>query len=209
MHLKCKDWRRFWRKQRLQKCPNGHVIAIIARLPKTRIFWKSAKGRRREIFQKLPKKKPWLQRAKSTLAQMSLSSNLYPLIVQTREKILARKAAPKVLEWPSYGNFWQGHPKPAFSENVQRADQGKFFKNRPKSSFCMKGPKALWRKWHYPLSSTHLKCKDWRTFWFKQRLQKFPNGQVMGIFARSFKTRIFWKSAKGGPKEIFQKSPKK
>ena len=28
----------------------------------------------------------------------------------------------------------QGHPKAAFSEKVQRGDQGKFFKNRPKSS---------------------------------------------------------------------------
>ena len=30
--------------------------------------------------------------------------------------------------------FLQGHPKAAFSEKVQRGDQGKFFKNRPKSS---------------------------------------------------------------------------
>ena len=101
--------------------------------------------------------------------------------------------------------FKQGHPKPAFSEKVQRGDQGKFFKNRPKSSPRLKGPKALWRKWHYPLISMHLKCKDWRRFRRKQRLQKCPNGQVMAIFARSPKTRIFWKSAKGGRREIFQK----
>ena len=87
--------------------------------------------------------------------------------------------------------FWQGHPKPAFSKKVQRGDQGKFFKNRPKSSPRLKGPKALWRKWHYPLISMHLNCKDWKTFWRKQRLQKCPNGQVMAIFARSPKTRIF------------------
>ena len=31
----------------------------------------------------------------------------------------------------------------------------------------------------------------------------------MAIFARSPKTRIFWKSAKGGPRESFQKSAKK
>ena len=66
--------------------------------------------------------------------------------------------------------FKQGHPKPAFSEKVQRGDQGKFFKNRPKSSPRLKGPKALWRKWHYPLISMHLKCKDWKRFWRKQRL---------------------------------------
>ena len=87
--------------------------------------------------------------------------------------------------------FSQGHPKPAFSEKVQRGDQEKFFKNRLKRSLRLKGPKALWRKWHYPLISMHLKCKDWKRFWRKKRLQKCPNGQVMAIFARSPKTRIF------------------
>ena len=96
----------------------------------------------------------------------------------------------------------QNHPKPAFSEKVQREDQKKF-------SPGLKDPKAHWLKWHYPIISIHLKCKDWTRFWRKQRLPKCPNGQVMAIFARSPKTRIFWKSAKGGPREIFQKSPKK
>ena len=129
--------------------------------------------------------------------------------MQRLEVILAQKAASNSARIAKLWQFLQGHPKPAFSEKVQRGDQGKFFKNRPKSSPRLKGPKALWRKWHYPLICTHLKCKHWRTFWRKQRLQKCPNGQVMAIFARSFKTRIFWKSAKGGPNELFQKSPKK
>ena len=105
VHLKSKDWKRFRRKQRLQRCPNGQVMAIFGRSPKTRIFWKKAKGRPRETFKKSPKKYPSLQRAKSTLAKMSLSSNLYPLILQRLEKILAHKAALRVPEWPSYGNF--------------------------------------------------------------------------------------------------------
>ena len=114
MHLKCKDWSWFWHKQRLPRCPNGKVITIFGRSLKTPIFWKSANGRRREIFQKLPKKKPWLQRANRTLAQMSLSSNLNPLIVQRPEKILARQAAPKVPEWPSSGNFCKVTQNPHF-----------------------------------------------------------------------------------------------
>ena len=40
----------------------------------------------------------------------------------------------------------QGHPKPAFSENVQRGHQGKFFKSRPKRSPRLKRLKALWRR---------------------------------------------------------------
>ena len=125
------------------------------------------------------------------MAQTALSSNQYALNMQRLEKILAQKAAPKSARMAKLLQFLQGYPKPAFSEKVQRGDQGKFFKNRPKSSPRLKGPKALWRKWHYPLISMHLNCKDWKTFWRKQRLQKCPNGQVMAIFARSPKTRIF------------------
>ena len=114
MHLKGKNWRRFWRKPQPQKCPNGQVMAIFAR-----------------------------------------------------------------------------SPKPAFSDNVQKREQRKFFKSRRKSCLRLKDPKAIWREWHYPLISIYLNCKDWKRFWRKQRLQKYPNGQVMAIFARSPKTRIF------------------
>ena len=106
-------------------------------------------------------------------------------------------------------HFLPGNPKPAFSEKVQRGDQEKLFKNRPKSSPRFKDPKALWRKWHYPLISMHLNCKDWKIFWRKQRLQKCPNDEVMAILATSPKSRIFWKSADGGPRKIFQKSSNK
>ena len=50
---------------------------------------------------------PSLIRPKSTLAQMALSSNQYALKVERLDKILAQKTAPKVPEWPSYGNFRQ------------------------------------------------------------------------------------------------------
>ena len=78
-----------------------------------------------------------------------------------------------------------------------------------KTSLCLRGSKALWRKKHYPLIGILLKCKEWTRFFRKQRLEKCPNGQVTTIFARSPKTRLFLNSAKGGPIEIFQKSPKK
>ena len=132
-HLTCKDWKWFWRRQRLQKCPNGQVMAIFCKVTQNPHFLKKCKGGPKE----------------------------------------------------------------------------KFFKNRPKSNHRWKGLRALWRKWHYPPISMRLKCKDWKRFWRKRRLQKGPNNQVMAIFARSPNTRIFWKSANWGLREIFQKSPKK
>ena len=38
---------------------------------------------------------------------------------------------------------------------------------------------------------------------------KMPEWPSYGNFRQVTQTRIFWKSAKGGPREIFQKSPKK
>ena len=152
---------------------------------------------------------PSFKRPKSTLVQMALSSYKYALIAPRLEKIMAQNASPKVQEWQSYGKFRKVTLNPHFSEKVERGDQGKFFKNRQKSSPCLKGPKALWRKLNYTLIKMHLKCKDWKIFWRKQRLQKCPNGQVMAIIARSPKTCIFRKSAKGRPIEVFQKTPKK
>ena len=113
------------------------------------------------------------------------------------EKTLAQKAALKVPEWSCYANSRKVTQNPHFLKKCKGASQGKFFKNRPKSSLPLKGPKALCRKWHYPQTSMLLRCKDWRRFWRRRRLKKCPNGEVMAIFARSPKTRVFIKSAKG------------
>ena len=140
---------------------------------------------------------------------MALSSNWNALKVQRLEKILQQKAAAKSARMAKLWQFFQGHPKPAFSKKLQRGEEGKLFKNRPKSSPRLKGLKALWRKWHYRLIGMHLKCRDWKRFCSKKQLQRVPEWPSYGNFPRSPKTRIFKKSAKGGPREIFQKSPKK
>ena len=70
--------------------------------------------------------------------------------------------------------FWQGHPKPAFSEKVQRGDQEKFFKNRPKSSHRLKDLKALWRKWHYPPISILLKLQRLEKILVQKAAPKVP-----------------------------------
>ena len=112
--------------------------------PKPAFSEKVQRGDQEKFFKNRPKSSPRFKRPTGTLAQMSLSSKLYPLIMQRLKKILAQKAAPKLPKWPSYGNF----------RKVSQ-DQEKFFKNRPKRSPRLKGLKALWRKWHYPLISMH------------------------------------------------------
>ena len=122
---------------------------------------------------------------------MALFSNLYALKLQRLEKILKETSGSKSARMAKLWQFRQGHPKPAFSEKVQRGDEEKFFKDRPKNSPHLKNPTALWPKWHYPLISMQLKCKDWRKLWRKKKLQRRPKGQVMTIFERSPKTRVF------------------
>ena len=145
--------------------------------PKHAFSEKVRTGDKEKVFKNRPKSSPPLKGPKELW---------WKDWTQLRQNESGSKSARMAKLW----QFSQGHPKPAFSEKVQRGDQGKFFKNRPKSSFRLKGPTALWRKWH-PLNSMRLKCKDWRKCWRKKRLQKCPNGQVMAIFATSPKTSIF------------------
>ena len=123
--------------------------------------------------------------------------------MQKLDKNLGANSGPKSTRMAKLWQFSQGHPKPAFSEKVQRGDQGKFLKNPPKSRPRLKRLKALWRKWYYPPISMRLKCKDWARFWRKKRLKECPNSQLMAILAWSPKTRIFCESLKDGPREIF------
>ena len=71
---------------------------------------------------------PSLKRPKSTLAQMALSSNYYALNDQRLGKILAQKAAQRVPELPSYGNFCMVTKNPHFLKKVKGKTNGNFSK---------------------------------------------------------------------------------
>ena len=154
-------------------------MAIFERSPKPAFSEKVQRGDQEKFFKNHPESSLRLKSPKALWRKQH-----YP---QTRMHL---KRLQKCLK-SKLRQFSHAHPKPAFSEKVQRGDQDKFLKNRPKSSPRLKGLKALWRKQHYPQTRMHLKCKDLKRFRRKQRLQKCPNGEVMAIFARSLKTRIF------------------
>ena len=116
-------------------------MAILARSPKSRIFWKSAKGGRREIFEKSAKGMPSLKRPKSSLAQMSLSYKLYLLIMQKLKKILAQTAAPKLPEWPRYGDFRKVTQDPYFLKKCKGGTKENFSKIAKKRALDWKAQK--------------------------------------------------------------------
>ena len=59
---------------------------------------------------------------------MVLSSNLYAFKVQALENILAYTAAPKVPEWPSYGNFREVIQNLHFLKKCKVGTKGTFSK---------------------------------------------------------------------------------
>ena len=59
---------------------------------------------------------------------MALSSNLNKFKVQTLENILAQTAAPKVPEWPSYGNYRKVTQNPHFLKKCKGGTKGNFSK---------------------------------------------------------------------------------
>ena len=59
---------------------------------------------------------------------MSLFLIYYELKLQRLEKILAQTAAPKVPEWPSYGNFRKVTQNPHFLKKCKGGTKGNFSK---------------------------------------------------------------------------------
>ena len=54
------------------------------------------------------------------------------------KKILAKKAAPKVPEWPSYGNFGKVTQNPHFVKKCKGGTKGNFSKIAQKVAFAWK-----------------------------------------------------------------------
>ena len=129
--------------------------------------------------------------------------------MQRLEVILAQKAASNSARMAKLWQFSQGYPKPAFSVKVQTWDQKKCLKNRPKSSPRLKGPKAHWHKWHYPLISMHFKGKNWRRFWDNKAAPKVPEWPRYGNFCKVNQNLHFLKKCKVGTKGNFSKIAKK
>ena len=123
--------------------------------PKPAFSKKVQRGDQEKFFKNRQKSSPRLKGPKANRA-----NNIILYLVCTCSakdgKDFGAKSGFKSARMAKLWQFSQGHPKAPFCEKVQRGDQGKFFKNHPKSGPPFKKPTALWRKWHYPLISMHL-----------------------------------------------------
>ena len=57
------------------------------------------------------------------------------------KRVWGKKAAPKVPEWPSYGNFDKVAQNPHFLKNCKGETKGNFSKNAQKDSLAEKAQK--------------------------------------------------------------------
>ena len=110
-------------------------------------FLKKCKGGTKGNFSKIAQKVALVWKAQ----KHSGANNIILYLVCTwsakTAKDFGAKSGSKRARMAKLWQFSQGHPKPAFSEKVQRGDQSKFFKNSPKRKPRWKGPSAL-RRWN-------------------------------------------------------------
>ena len=104
-------------------------------------FQKKYKGETKRSFSKIAQKVALASMGQQHSAQMSLSSKLYPLITQRLEKILGQKAAPKLPECLSYGNYRKVTQNPHFLKKCKGGTKGDFSKIAQKDALAEKAQK--------------------------------------------------------------------
>ena len=145
MHLKCKEWKIFTRKQRLQKCPNGQVMANLRKVTQKPYFLKKCKAGTKRNFSKIAQEVPSFERFKALWSKRHYPVISIHLKCNDRKRFRRKQRLQKCKNGQDMGIFARSPKTPIFKK-VQREDQGKFFKNRLKSSLRLKFSKGLWRK---------------------------------------------------------------
>ena len=111
-------------------------MAILARSPKTRIFKKKSEGGTKGNFSKIAHNLALAWKAqKHSGENCILLQIVYPSSENIGEDFEAENGS-KSARMTQLWQFLHGHPKPAFSEKVQKGDKGNFFKNRLKTSLA-------------------------------------------------------------------------
>ena len=117
------------------KVPEWPRYGNLSKLTQNLHFLKKCKRGTKGNFSKIAQKDALPKKAQKHTSAKRLSSNQYALKVQTLDKILAHKAAPKVPEWPSYGNFCEVIQNPHILKKCKGGTKGNFSKIVQKVNF--------------------------------------------------------------------------
>ena len=124
------------------KVPEWLSYGISRNATQNSHFLKKCKGGTKENFSKIAQKVALVWKAQTHSGANGIILYLVCAYSAKTGKDFRAKGGSKSARRFKLWQFREGHPKPAFSEKVQTGDQGKFVKNRPKSSHRLKGPKA-------------------------------------------------------------------
>ena len=188
----------FWRKPRLQKCPQIRVIKYFAKTPKSAIFGDSSKGGPRE---KGSKSRPTLRARKSPRCKSFYLIYSMRLKFDHRAVFGCKPRLKKCLQIRVITNFAKTPKSAIFGDSSKGGPRENGSKSRPN----LRAPKSPRRKSGYLIISMGLKSNHRGVFWRKPRLQKCLQIRVITNFAKTPKSAFFGDSLKGDQGKMAQK----
>ena len=157
------------------------------------------------MFKKWDKKYPSLKRPKSTVARIAFYSNQYAFIVQRLEKVFGTKGGSKSSRMAKLWQFWQGHPKPAFSKKRAKGGPREIFQKSPKNQPSLERPKSTLAQIAFYSNQYALLVQILEKILTQKTAPKAPEWPSYGNFCKITLNPHFLKKCKGGIKGNFSK----
>ena len=190
--LKCQPSRTFCCKPRLPKVPWSRAMSNLPRGPPARVeaelcqIWESATlGPGETPAKRRPEKTPWRQ-CHHVLSKISFKC-------KPSKTFCCKLRLPKFPWSRAMSNLPKGPPLRVFWNSAKFGPGETPAKRRAE--------KTPWRQCHHVVTKIFLKCHPSRTFCCKPRLPKFPWSRAMSNLPRGPPARVFWNSAKLGPRK--------
>ena len=173
-------------KPRLTKCPWRRATSNLPRRPSARVFWNSAKlGPGETSAKRRPQKTPWRQ-CHHVLITISLK-------YCPSTTFCCKPRLPKCPWSRATSNLPRGPSARVFWNSAKLGPGETPAKRRPQ--------KTPWNECHYVLIKFSWKCHPSTTFCCKPQLAKCPWSPATLNLPRGPSARVFWNSAKLGPRE--------
>ena len=114
------------------KVPEWPSYGNFCKVTQNPHFLKKCQGGTKGNFSKIAQKDALVEKAQKQSGANGIILYIVSSLSAKTGEDLAANSGSKSAQIANLWQFWQGLPKPAFSEKVQTRDQLKFSKNRPK-----------------------------------------------------------------------------
>ena len=126
------------------------------------------------------------------------------------EEDFGTKSSSKTARMAKLWQFWQGHPKPAFSKKSSKKGPKEIFQKSPKKQPSLERSKSTLAQMALSPNQYALKVQKLETILAQKAAPKVPEWQRYGNFCKVTLNPHFLKKCKGGTKGNFSKiAPKR